>query len=122
MTKTFDLEYHDGWYGLPRPVGEDGKYITPKPVLCERFVAAIFGSPTEKPLTAIISDQPIANATEIAVLKSGYYRWSWRFANGDDVEHRGMRWEAENILCSFFSDERSDGLNKELKAWIRLTA
>ena len=119
MTKTFDLEYHDGWYGLPRPVGEDGKYLTPKPVICERFIARFLGSPTEKPLIAVLSDQPIAGAVEVAVKKCGYYRWSWRFA--DDVEERGMRLEAENILCSFFSEERSDGLNKEIRAWIKLT-
>ena len=106
MTKTFKLRLDDGFYKES------------KPLLCVDFVNKVLGA-TPDSLIAVISDESIEGAVELLVLKGGYYRWTWRFAN-QVYNAFGMRRFAEDELCSFFNEARNDSLDGERSLWLQI--
>ena len=120
MTKTIQLEYENGWYILPKPI--TGEKVKSKPILCERFVRDIVhnhNQPLKHSISVLISTEPIEEAIEIAVLKGGYYRWTWRFLDRKQ-DYFGMRRGTEDELSGFFSDDKDNDMFLEQKLWIKI--
>jgi hypothetical protein len=108
MTKTYNLtRVNYGWYGLPRKA------------ICHEFVEMILG---EQPacIQLTVSTDELNNGIKIAVLKNGYYRWSWRCLDRLCSIY-GMSLQAEEELSSIFPNASNECLDKEKILWISLT-
>jgi hypothetical protein len=77
------------------------------------------GEVPERDITALVSDNPLEGAAEVAVMKGGYYRWSWRFLNRASTL-QGMRIATEEHLSGMFPDAPNDGTDRERKIWITI--
>ena len=128
MTRTFDLDWINGAYGIRGRVERGGEVEDRwEKMLCWEFVQQITGIgevPDKIRVTA--SDDPIESYRDkveiLFIRRVGYYRWDWAWDNGKMIIKgiAGMYKGVEEILQDFFPDAREDGLDEWKRIWIRI--
>jgi len=105
-------------YQLVKPTDDTFWYGVPRKALCTKFVERVLGECPPK-IEVRVSNESFEDAIHIKIIKTGYYRWFWRFADRDGSNF-GMSWQAEEELNRMFDDHPEKGNIAERSIWVSL--